>query len=227
MACGTVQKTAGRRDAARRFDSYALRHIPNQAPHGASFISSPARGNHLAAPHGAKDGLHRPERRCLMADNPNVETNENPAQGGGGNEPDYKALYEQLKSESRKWEERAKANKDKADKWDAAAAGNESVEDRIAKLEAENKAMKDAEKRHALVVKVANETGLSESMVSTLSGADEDSLMEQAKAIADAIDAAKPTGAPNVPEAGKFPREKDGEKSAAQAFGDAFDRMLS
>lgn len=160
--------------------------------------------------------------------NPDIDPNAGAAQGGEGvQEPDYKALYEQLKAESRKWEDRSKQNKAKADKLDELMAGNDSIEERIAALEAENKAMKDAEKRHALVVKVANETGLSESMVSTLSGADEDSLMEQAKAIADAIDAAKPTGAPNVPEAGKFPREKDGEKSAAQAFGDAVDRMLS
>lgn len=35
----------------------------------------------------------------------------NPAQGGDeGQEPDYKALYEEALKESRKWESRSKAN---------------------------------------------------------------------------------------------------------------------
>lgn len=149
---------------------------------------------------------------------PNPDTNiENPAQDNdGGKEPDYKALYEQLKSESRKWEERSKANKAKADQLDQLMAGNDSVEERIAALEAENKAMKDAKARQELVAKVAAEVGLSESIVASLSGADEESLTEQAKAVA----GLKPKGAPNAPEAGKFPREKqlEGEDAEKRKF---------
>lgn len=148
-----------------------------------------------------------------MADNPNIDPSTDPAQGGeGGQEPDYKAMYEQLKAESRKWEDRSKQNKAKADKLDELMAGNGSVEDRIAALEAENKAMKDAKARHELVAKVAAATGLSESIVAALNGEDEESLTAQAKAVAEL----KPKGAPNAPEAGKFPREKQAEGEDAE-----------
>lgn len=157
-----------------------------------------------------------------MADNPNIDPNVSAAQGDeGGQEPDYKALYEQLKAESRKWEDRSKQNKAKADKLDELMAGNESIEERIAALEAENKAMKDAESRHALVAKVAASTGLSESIVATLSGADEEALTAQAQAIADL----RPKGAPSAPEAGRFPRGEQ-QRSNAQQFGDYIDQML-
>ena len=136
----------------------------------------------------------------------------NPAQDEGNiDKPDYKALYEQLKSESRKWEERSKANKAKADQLDQLMAGNSSVEERIAALEAENKQMKDAKARRELVAKVAAATELPESRVATLNGEDEESLTEQAKAIA----SLKPKGAPNAPEAGKFPREDPKDKDEA------------
>ena len=36
-----------------------------------------------------------------------------------GAEVDWEAKYKEAVAQSRKWEERAKANKDKADKWDA------------------------------------------------------------------------------------------------------------
>lgn len=148
-----------------------------------------------------------------MADNPNIDPSADTAQGGeGGQEPDYKAMYEQLKAESRKWEDRSKQNKAKADKLDELMAGNGSVEGRIAALEAENKAMKDAKARHELVAKVAAATGLSESIVAALNGEDEESLTAQAKAVAEL----KPKGAPNAPEAGKFPREKQAEGEDAE-----------
>lgn len=157
-----------------------------------------------------------------MADNPNIDPNASAAQGDeGGQEPDYKALYEQLKAESRKWEDRSKANKAKADKLDELMAGSDSIEERIAALEAENKAMRDAEARHALVAKVAASTGLSESIVATLSGADEEALTAQAQAIADL----RPKGAPSAPEAGRFPRGEQ-QRSNAQQFGDYIDQML-
>lgn len=153
--------------------------------------------------------------------NPDVDPT-SAAQGGEGNEPDYKALYEQLKAESRKWEDRSKQNKAKADKLDELMAGNDSIEERIAALEAENKAMKDAETRHALVAKVASEVGLPESVVAALNGKDEETLTAQAKAVADL----KPKGAPNLPEAGKFPRDTTAKKTTAQQFGDVIDQML-
>ena len=146
--------------------------------------------------------------------NPN-DPNTDPAQGGeGGQEPDYKALYEASVKESRKWEERAKANKDKADRWDEVSAGSDSIEERIAALESENKRMRDATARHALVAKVAAATGLSETVVGYLDGPDEETLTAQAKAIADL----KPKGAPSAPEAGTFPRGKQAEDSEERKF---------
>lgn len=158
-----------------------------------------------------------------MADNPQTEPNADAAQGGdGGQQTDYKALYEQLKADSRKWEERAKANKAKADEYDQLKGGEESIEDRIAKLEAENQAMKDAETRHALVAKVAKSVGLPESLVENLSGSDEETLTAQAQAVADL----KPKGAPSAPEAGKFPRENSSTKTNAERFGDLIEQAL-
>ena len=135
--------------------------------------------------------------------NPNADPNADHAQGGNGGEPDYKALYEEAKANSRKWEERAKANKEKADKYDEATGGEESLEARIAKLEADKAALEQQQERRALVAKVAAEYGLSESIVAVLNGADEQTLGEQAKAIA----GLRPSGAPSAPEAGSFPRD--------------------
>jgi hypothetical protein len=54
--------------------------------------------------------------------------------------PDYKALYEQLQGQARKWETRAKANADKAKKWDQTEAANrseaEQATDRASQAEA-------------------------------------------------------------------------------------------
>jgi hypothetical protein len=55
-----------------------------------------------------------------------------PSGPSGESTPDYKALYEQLQSQSRKWETRAKANADKAKKWDAAEAANRSEAEQAA-----------------------------------------------------------------------------------------------
>jgi hypothetical protein len=54
--------------------------------------------------------------------------------------PDYKALYEQLQGQARKWEARAKANADKAKRWDQTEAANrteaEQATDRASQAEA-------------------------------------------------------------------------------------------
>ena len=160
--------------------------------------------------------------------NPEIDPNVDTAQGNAGvDEPDYKALYEQLKSDSRKWEQRAKENKAKADQLDELMAGNSSVEERIAALEAENKAMKDAKKRQQMIAEVASESGLPIEHVAVLGGTDKETLLEQAKELAAYIESVKPKGAPNVPEAGMFPRgSADTTKTNAQQFGDFIDQML-
>ena len=129
-------------------------------------------------------------------------------EAGGDGEPDYKALYESTKAESRKWERQSKKNFEKAKKYDELVAGEQSVEDRIAALEASNKQLEDEKSRAALVKSVAKATGVPESIVSSLSATDEDGLAAQAKAIAENY--RLPGGAPKVPEAGKFPKGEQG-----------------
>lgn len=159
-----------------------------------------------------------------MADEKNLGQND-----GNQDETDYKALYEQAKADAdkakaaaRKWEERSKANKAKADKYDAATAGEESLEDRIAKLEADKLALQQANARRELVAKVAAEVGISEALVDSLSGTDEETLTKQAQAFAEL----KPKGAPSAPEAGKFPRNESG-RSNADVFGELVEKSLS
>ena len=162
-----------------------------------------------------------------MADEANVtvtqtqEQTERKAEEPHGSEPDYKAMYEKAVAESRKWEKRSKDNAEKAKKLDELTAGEASLEDRIAKLEADKKRLEDEKARAAVVAKVAEETGLSEKIVAALNGADEDTLKEQAAAVA----ALKPAGAPSAPEAGKFTREESG-KSNGEVFADLVGGMF-
>ena len=153
-----------------------------------------------------------------MADESKVdESTPAPAQDDG---KDYKAMYEQAISESRKWESRSKANAEKAKKYDEMEEAKKTLEERVASIEAANKALSD-EKKHAKLVKaVAAATGVPESIVSTLSATDEEGMTAQAQAIAENYKT--PGGAPKAPEAGKFP--KDGGnvgKTTAELFADA------
>lgn len=130
-------------------------------------------------------------------------------QEGEGGAPDYKALYESTKAESRKWERQSKKNYEKAKRYDELMAGEQSVEDRIAALEASNKQLEDEKARAAVVKSVAKATGVPEQIVSSLSATDEDGLTAQAKAIAENYKL--PGGAPKVPEAGRFPSGEQGK----------------
>lgn len=130
-------------------------------------------------------------------------------QGTEQPETDYKALYEQAKAESRKWEGRSKANAKELEALKRQPARDRTVEDRLAALEAENETLRATAARNALVDSVAKATGLDKSIVSALNGADEDVLTEQAQAIAAQL---KPkASAPVAPEAGK--KEKPGKPS--------------
>ena len=145
---------------------------------------------------------------------------QDPAQGSDGQqtEPakDYKALYEEALKESRKWEQRSKANKKALDDLQAAKPPTgPTLEERMDALEQENAALKASAARSALVDQVAKATGLDRSIVAALNGADEDALTEQAQAVA-AL--AKPApGAPKVPEAGA--KQKPGKPSKADILG--------
>ena len=131
----------------------------------------------------------------------------NPTEEPHGEEVDYKAMYEKALAESRKWESRSKANAEKAKKFDELESANKTLEERVASIEAANKALENEKKRAALVKQVASATGVPEGIVSSLSATDEESMTAQANAIAENYKS--PGGAPNAPEAGKFP--KNGE----------------
>ena len=150
-----------------------------------------------------------------------------PQQAQGGSEgKDYKALYEDAVKESRKWEKRSKDNLEQLNALkQSQGKPDPTIEERIAALEKENGDLKAASARAKLVDSVAKATGLDRAIVATLSGADEESLTEQAEAIA-AI--AKPQGgAPRVPEAGQ--KQKPGNPSKKDILGieDKKERMAA
>lgn len=136
---------------------------------------------------------------------------------------DYKAKYEEALANSRKWEKRSKENAAKAQQFDQLAQASKSVEERIAALEAENQRLTEEREHRLLVQRVSKASGVPEDIVSSLRGADEDELMAQAQAISVTY---KPSGAPNAPEAGIFPREQGKTKTTAQQFADYFNAAL-
>lgn len=81
-------------------------------------------------------------------------------------ETGYKALYEQAKAESRKWEGRSKANAKELEALKKQPAKDRTVEDRLAALEKENETLRATAVRNALVDSVAKATGLDKSIVS-------------------------------------------------------------
>jgi len=134
-----------------------------------------------------------------------------------GEGPDYKAMYEAAKAESRKWESRSKANAEKAKAFDELETAKKSLEERVSSIEAANRALEDEKARGALVKKVAKATGVPESIVSTLSATDEETMTAQAAAIAENY--RTPGGAPNAPEAGRFAKsEKTSELDEKRKF---------
>lgn len=143
-----------------------------------------------------------------MAEENNPDVTE-PNEPHGDEGKDYKAMYEQAISESRKWESRSKANAEKAKKYDEMESANKTLEERVSTIEAANKALESEKARARLVKDVAKATGVPESIVSTLSATDEDAMTAQAQAIAENYKT--PGGAPKVPEAGKFPNSEEGK----------------
>ena len=142
---------------------------------------------------------------------------DDPAQDDG---KDYKAMYEQAISESRKWESRSKANAEKAKKYDELESAKKTLEERVSTIEAANKALEDEKERTRLVKSVAEATGVPESIVSTLSATDEETMTAQASAIAENYKI--PGGAPKAAEAGKFLKNEDGNSSEMRKFAHNF-----
>ena len=99
-----------------------------------------------------------------------AETTE--ATAAGGAEP--QGAETNWKAEARKWEERAKANKAKADQWDAQEeAGKTELQkatERADKLKAELDGIRAAEKLKAEVADAAERHGVDADLLSRMSG---------------------------------------------------------
>ena len=87
----------------------------------------------------------------------------------GEDATDYRALYEQALAQSRKWEGRAKANKEKAAKWDAyeqeGMSEAEKLAQRAEQAEAELARLRAEEQRRADAAEVSRDTGVPASLL--------------------------------------------------------------
>ena len=140
-----------------------------------------------------------------------------------GTEVDWEAKYNEAVKQGRKWEDRAKANKDKADKWDAyeqeGMSEAEKLTKRAEKAEAELKALKAEAKRQEDAAAVAKETGVP--MTLLLHCADRDDM--EAFAEEYGIETHIPS-APQAP-ASRVIRGDGAKKSTAEQFSEFFDSL--
>lgn len=113
-----------------------------------------------------------------------VEAQEEPH---GTETPDYEALYKEAVKQSRKWEDRAKANKEKADRWDAYEQEGLSEAEKLAKraesAEAELASLKARAQHDADAAEVAKKTGVPAQLLGYC--ADRDSMEAFAKEYAE------------------------------------------
>ena len=102
-----------------------------------------------------------------MAEN-DAPTNEQQAEPQAP-DTDWEAKYKEAVAQSRKWEDRAKANKDNADKWDAyeqeGMSEAEKVAQRAERAEAELAQLKADAKRRTDAHEVAAATGVPEPLL--------------------------------------------------------------
>lgn len=97
---------------------------------------------------------------------------------------DWKAKYEEAVGHSRKWEDRAKENKARADALEAGQTDSEKLANDLAALREEL----DAAKRTALVSRVQASHGISDDDAALfLTGSDEDTLTKQAARLAERV----------------------------------------
>ncbi len=135
------------------------------------------------------------------------DLNKQASEGGEGNgdegqEPDYKALYEQAKANSRKWERQAKANMAAASQLEDAQGAQKTAEERISALETLLKEKEQAEARSELAAKVAAEKGIPAELVV---GDDEETMSDFADKMLAHF--AKPA-APAINKPGEFDRNE-------------------
>ena len=131
-----------------------------------------------------------------------------------GEEPDYKALYEEAKAQaeeakahSREWEKRAKDNKNAAKQLEQAQQAGKTAEERIADLTKRLDAKEKAEERAKVAAKVAEEKGVPADL---LMGDDEEAMSAYADKLLKHFQK-KPASSVDKP--GSFPRGSDGGSS--------------
>lgn len=123
---------------------------------------------------------------------------------GEPEETNWKAKYDGLLAESRKWERRAKDNKA------ATVEAKKTADEQIAELQSQIDAMKKAEKLEKLRAKISEEKGIPASVI----GGDTEEEME---AWADTIlSVFKKPAAVSVPNPGRF--ERGAEQSTMQGY---------
>ena len=129
--------------------------------------------------------------------------NENPEEHNEGDEPDYKALWEKEKANSRKWEKQAKSNKDAAERLAKVEEDGTSVEERISDLTKRLDEKERAEERTKIAAKVAKDKGVPADL---LVGDDEESMSAYADRM---LEHFSPDAAPPVDKPGSFDHGDD------------------
>ena len=158
-----------------------------------------------------------------MAENENVPQ-ESPQEPQGTEQVDWEAKYKELQAQSRKWEERAKANKDKADKWDKYEQQGMSEAEKAAKraeaAEAELAQLKSEAQRRADADEVAKATGVPASLL--LHCADREDMEAFAKEYAGV---AKVPSAPTA-QASHVIRDNGHKASTAEQFAEMAEKFF-
>lgn len=150
-----------------------------------------------------------------MADQNAAETAAGEAQNtepNEGNEPDYKALYEAAKANSRKWEKQAKANKSAATELDEANKAKQAADEKVAELTKRLDDKEKAEEHAKVAAKVAQEKGVPADL---LVGDDEESMAAWADKM---LAAFKTKPAPHVEKPGSFDKGGSGDKTELREF---------
>ncbi len=156
-----------------------------------------------------------------MAEN-DVTTEQEPTeQEPQGAEVDWEAKYKEAIEQSRKWEGRAKANKDKADRWDAQQQEGmteaEKLTKRAEEAEAKLAALEADAQRRTDAAEVAEKTGVPASLL--LHCADRADMEAFAKEYASET---KVPAAPKAPES-RVQREGGARPSTRDKFASYFE----
>lgn len=151
----------------------------------------------------------------------NDVTTQEPTQEPQGTEVDWEAKYKEAVEQSRKWEGRAKANKDKADRWDAQQQEGmtevEKLTKRAEEAEAKLAAYEAETQRRTDAAQVSEKTGVPASLL--LHCADRADMEAFAKEYASET---KVPAAPKAPES-RVQREGGAKTSTRDKFASYFE----